>query len=56
MLSTSYKIVSIILFLKANPYVDKIIGDHQCRFQRNRSTNDQIFCVRQILEKKAGIK
>jgi hypothetical protein len=32
--------------------VNEIIGDHQCGFRRNRSTMDQIFYVRQILEKK----
>jgi hypothetical protein len=32
--------------------IDAIIGDHQCGFRRNRSTTDQIFCIRQILEKK----
>jgi hypothetical protein len=26
--------------------------DHQCGFQHNRSTTDQIFFIRQILEKK----
>jgi hypothetical protein len=31
---------------------DKIIGDHQCVFRRNRSTTDQIFCVHQLLEAK----
>jgi hypothetical protein len=35
-----------------SPYVDEIIGDHQCGFRRNRSATDQIFCIRQILEKK----
>jgi hypothetical protein len=34
------------------PYVDEVIGDHQCGFRRNRSTMDQIFYIRQILEKK----
>ena len=34
------------------PYVDEIIGDHQCGFRCNRSTIDNIFCIRQILEKK----
>jgi hypothetical protein len=34
------------------PYVNEIIGDHQCGFRRNRSTMDQIFYIRQILEKK----
>jgi hypothetical protein len=34
------------------PYVSEIIGVHQCGFLRNRSTADQIFYIRQILEKK----
>jgi hypothetical protein len=36
-LSTSYKILSSILFSTFSPYIDEIIGDHQCEFQRNRS-------------------
>jgi hypothetical protein len=51
LLSTSYKILSSILLSRLTPYVDEIIGDHQCGFRRNRSTTDQIFCIRQILEK-----
>jgi hypothetical protein len=31
--------------------VDEIIGDHQCGFWRNRSATDQMFCIRQMLEK-----
>jgi hypothetical protein len=34
------------------PYADEIIGDHQCGFRCNRSTTDQIFYIRQIVEKK----
>jgi hypothetical protein len=52
LLSTSYKILSNILLSRLRPYIDEIIGDHQCGFRRNRSTTDQIFCIRQILEKK----
>jgi hypothetical protein len=52
LLSTSYKILSNILLSRLTPYVDEIIGDHQCAFRRNRSTTDQIFFIRQILEKK----
>jgi sorting nexin-29 len=52
LLSTSYKILSNILLSRLAPYVDEIIGDHQCEFRRNRSTTDQIFFIRQILEKK----
>jgi hypothetical protein len=36
--------------LSVNSY--EIIGEHHCGFRRNRSTNDQIFYIRQILEKK----
>jgi hypothetical protein len=34
------------------PYINEIIGDHQCGCRCNRSTTDLIFCILQILEKK----
>jgi hypothetical protein len=37
---------------RLTPYVSEVIGDHQCGFRRNRSTMDQIFYIRQVLEKK----
>ena len=49
---TTYKILSNILLSRLIPYAEEVIGDHQCGFQRNRSTTDHIFCIRQILEKK----
>jgi len=49
---TTYKIVSIILLSKLAPHEGEIIGVHQCGFRRNRSTTDQIFCIRQIFENK----
>ncbi|PSN43860.1 Transposon TX1 uncharacterized 149 kDa protein [Blattella germanica] len=49
LLSTSYKILTNILVSRLTPYIDDIIGDHQCAFRRNRSTIDQIFNLRQIL-------
>jgi hypothetical protein len=52
LLSNSYKIVLNILLARLTPYADEIIGDHQCGFRHNRSTTDQIFYIRQILEKK----
>jgi hypothetical protein len=36
LLSTSYKILSNIILLRLRPYIDEIIGDHQCGFRRNR--------------------
>jgi hypothetical protein len=38
LLSTSYKILSNILLSRLGPYMDEIIGDHQCGFQHNIST------------------
>jgi hypothetical protein len=52
LLSNPYKMLSNILLSSLSPYVDEIIGDHQCGFRRNRSTADQISRIRQILEKK----
>jgi retron-type reverse transcriptase len=44
--------LSNILLSRLIPYADEINGAHQCGFRRNRSTTDQIFYIRQILEKK----
>jgi hypothetical protein len=46
------KMLSNILLSRLSPYIYEIIGDQICGFRRNRSTTDQIFCIRQILEKK----
>jgi hypothetical protein len=51
-LSTAYKILSNIILVSLTPYVKEVIGDHQCGFRPNRSTTDQIFHIRQILEKR----
>ena len=52
LLPTTYKVWSNILLSSLIPYAEEVIGDHKCRFRRNRSTTDNIFCIRQILEKK----
>jgi hypothetical protein len=51
LLSISYNILSNILPLSLRPFIDEIIGEHQCGFRRNRSTTDQIFCIPQILDR-----
>jgi hypothetical protein len=51
LLSTAYKLLSNILLTRLTPYVNEVMGDHQCGFHRNRSTTDQIFYIWQILEK-----
>ena len=52
LLRTTYKILPNILLSRLTPYAEEIVGDHQCEFRRNRSTNGHILCIRQILEKK----
>jgi hypothetical protein len=51
LLSTSATILSSNLVSRLIPYVDEIIGDHQFRFQHNRSSTDHISYIHQILEK-----
>jgi hypothetical protein len=48
-LPTTYRILSNILLSRLTPYAEQIIGDYQFGFRRNKSTTDQIFCMRQIL-------
>jgi hypothetical protein len=55
LLTTAYKILSNILLARLIPYVNEVIGDHQCGFFHNRSTMDQIFYIWEMLEKKMGI-
>jgi sorting nexin-29 len=51
LLNTAYKELSNILFRKISPYAEKAIGSYQCGFRKDRSTIDQIFSLRQIMEK-----
>jgi hypothetical protein len=54
-LSTAYKSLSNTLLSRLTPYAEEIVGDDQCGFRRERSTIDNILCIRQIFEKK-GIR
>jgi hypothetical protein len=51
LLSATYKILSNVLLPSLTPYTEEIIGDHQCGFQRNRSSTDYILCFLRILQK-----
>ena len=52
LLCTAYKVLSNILLQRLSPLVEDILGEYQCGFRKNRSTIDQIFTLRQILEKR----
>ena len=51
LLPVTYKVFSTILFNRLSPIVDDIVGEYQCGFRKGRSTIDQIFTLRQTLEK-----
>ena len=51
LLNTAYKVVSNIIFDRLLPYVENNIKDYQCGFFKGISTMDQIFTLKQILEK-----
>jgi hypothetical protein len=51
-LLTTYEILSNILLPRLTAHAEEIMRSHQCGFQRNRSTTDLAFCIRQLLEKK----
>src|SRR6201996_5694696 len=51
LLNVAYKIFANILYQRLLPYEEYIIGEYQGGFRVGRSTTDQLFNIRQILEK-----
>jgi hypothetical protein len=56
--NAGYKISSKAHFRKLEPIVKENVGKYQCGFIAGKSTSDQIFNLRQIMEKTSeyGIK
>jgi sorting nexin-29 len=52
LVNIAYRVLSIMLYGRLNPHVNKIIGQYRCGFREGVSTIDQIQTLRQILEKK----
>ncbi|XP_055388146.1 uncharacterized protein LOC129616516, partial [Condylostylus longicornis] len=51
LLNAAYKVLSNILYEKIRPYYEEIIGEYQCGFRNQRSTVDQIYLLKQNMEK-----
>lgn len=51
LLDTCYKILSSILLERLAPFAEEIVGRYQCGFRKGRSTTDQIFILKQVMEK-----
>jgi sorting nexin-29 len=51
LLNVKYKLFTNIVTQHLETYTEETIGDYQCGFRKGRSTNDQIFTLRQIIKK-----
>ena len=51
LLNIAYKVFSNILLERLSKYTEQIIGEYQSGFRKGRGTVDQIFVVRQAIEK-----
>jgi sorting nexin-29 len=51
LLNNTYKIFSSVLNERMKTATEKIIGQYQCGFRRNKSTTDKFFILRRMIEK-----
>jgi sorting nexin-29 len=51
LLNTGYEALANILFKRILPHAEKVIGSYHCGFRKDESAAEQIFSLRQIMEK-----
>ena len=51
LLPSAYKVLSKILSLRLEPFAEAFLSEYQAGFRRQRSTSDQLFSIRQIVQK-----
>lgn len=51
LLGVVYKVFSAVIRRRLDPIVEDLLGEYQCGFRRSRSTINQLFNIRQIMEK-----
>jgi Reverse transcriptase (RNA-dependent DNA polymerase) len=56
LLPTAYKIFSLILAERLKPLMEGFLHPYQAGFRKGMSTTDQIFCIRQIIQKSYEMK
>lgn len=51
LLSIGYKVYAMLLERRLRPYYQREVGNYQAGFRQGQSTTDQLFSIRQLLEK-----
>ena len=51
LLTVGYKIITKLIYNRLKRHCEVIVGDYQSGFRTSRSTIDQIFIIRQVMEK-----
>jgi sorting nexin-29 len=51
LLNVAYKVLSGVVNERLKKYSEDILGEYQCGFRPHRSMMDQIFVIRQMMEK-----
>ena len=51
MLLVCYKVLTILIKEKLEPYIERNMSESQCGFHKGCATRDHLFTIRQIMKK-----